>query len=29
MKEWFIRIILLGMLGALGYWGWIQYFPSA
>jgi cytoskeletal protein RodZ len=28
MKEWFIRIILLAVLGALGYWGWTLFFPS-
>jgi hypothetical protein len=28
MKEWFTRIILLAVLGALGYWGWSLLFPS-
>ena len=28
MKEWFTRIILLAMLGALGYWAWTLFFPS-
>jgi hypothetical protein len=28
MKEWFKRIILLALLGALGYWGWTLFFPS-
>ena len=28
MKEWFIRIILLGVLGALGYWGWTLFYPN-
>jgi hypothetical protein len=28
MKEWFKRIILLALLGALGYWSWTLFFPS-
>lgn len=28
MKESFTRIILLAVLGALGYWGWTLFFPS-
>ena len=28
MKKWFTRIILLVVLGALGYWGWGVFFPS-
>jgi hypothetical protein len=28
MKEWFKRIILLALLGALGYWSWTLLFPS-
>ena len=28
MKEWFTRIILLSVLGALGYWGWTLSFPN-
>ena len=28
MKEWFKRIILWAVLGALGYWGWTLFFPS-
>jgi hypothetical protein len=28
MKEWFKRIMLLAILGALGYWGWSLFFPS-
>ena len=28
MKERFTRIILLAMLGALGYWGWTLFYPN-
>jgi|CZKM01.1.fsa_nt_gi hypothetical protein len=28
MKKWGKRIILLAVLGALGYWGWTVLFPS-
>ena len=29
MKKWLARIILLAVLGAVGYWGWTVCFPSA
>ena len=28
MNEWIKRIILLAVLGALGYWGWTVFHPS-
>ena len=28
MKNWLIRIILVGLLLALGFWGWRTFFPS-
>ena len=28
MKDWFIRIILLAALAAVGYWAWGLFFPN-
>ena len=28
MKEWLKRLALLAALGAIGYWGWSQFFPG-
>jgi hypothetical protein len=28
MKEWFIRLVLIGALVALGFWAWHIFFPN-
>ena len=28
MKEWLIRIVLVALLGAVGFWGWHKLFPN-
>jgi hypothetical protein len=28
MKKWLFRVVMMGVLVALGYWGWRVFFPS-